>query len=102
MEVRASENVAEGVKRGLVVTARDKHLLAFLALARLLTTKQLADLSFPGRHLTIVARRLRALEARGVARAPYVRQLKHGTLDGRVVITWALADAGFVLAERLL
>lgn len=93
---------ASGTKKGSVARLheRDRELLGHLAVVRYLSTEQIAQLVFPGRHITRAQNRLRQLMGEGDALA-YVRRLTWRTFDGAPQAAWTLADAGYVLAEQV-
>lgn len=95
-------NEANGTKRGRMIRLheRDRELLGHLAVVRYLSTEQIAQLVFPGRHITRAQQRLRELSG-GEGRVAYVRRLIWRTFDGTPQTAWTLDDAGYVLAEQL-
>jgi Replication-relaxation len=83
------------------ITPRDRLLIGFLALARYLTSKQIARLVFPGRADSTVSERLNLLAQAGDPRA-YLRRLQYRTYEGKIVVVWALSKLGYHLAEGVL
>lgn len=92
----------EAEKRGRVARLheRDRHLLGHIATVRYLSTEQVAQLVFPGRHITRAQNRLRQLEGGGGG-VSYVRRLTWRTFEGVPQSAWTLADAGYVIAEQV-
>ncbi len=83
---------------------RDYDVLGFLAIARRLRADQLIALSFPGRHITIVYRRLAMLAAALPGGGGYVRQdFFFGARQERAkVAAWSLTNDGFNAVAPLL
>ncbi len=88
----------------VALTARDYDVLGFLAIARRLRADQLIALSFPGRHVTIVYRRLAMLAAALPGGGGYVRQdFFFGARQERAkVAAWSLTNDGFNAVAPLL
>jgi hypothetical protein len=88
----------------VALTARDYDVLGFLAIARRLRADQLIALSFPGRHITIVYRRLAMLAAALPGGGGYVRQdFFFGARQERAkVAAWSLTNDGFNAVAPLL
>lgn len=79
---------------------RDRELLGHLAVVRYLSTEQIAQLMFPGRHSTRAKQRLRELSG-GEHNIGYVRRLTWRTFDGRPQAAWTLDEAGYLVAEQV-
>ncbi len=102
IEVGAEEEAeaAEAASGASVVypslTERDRRLFSLLALARHLSTGQLAALCFSGRSDRLVRRRLQYLsdEAPGRAGKGYVRKRQFRTSDGQLRTAWELTALG--------
>jgi hypothetical protein len=84
---------------GVRLQARDRDILAFIALARALTTAQIAELLFPGKHRSVAHRRLRAL---GVGKGRLVRDAYYVNSNTSRVQVWGLTAPGYDLAEHVL
>src|SRR5919204_1748119 len=82
------------------LTDRDRTLIGFLALARYLTSKQIARLVFPGLADSTVSARLNALAEESDPYSP-LRRLQFRTYEGKIVIVWALTKVGYRIAEKL-
>src|SRR5689334_11273362 len=100
--------------RGLV-TARDRELMALMAISRYLTTAQANTLVRPGKHESVGRRRLFTLaglapRARGrrggpppaIFQPPYLRRLRFRRTMGERVDLWALTRQGEALAAEVL
>ncbi|MFZ5479106.1 MAG: replication-relaxation family protein [Myxococcota bacterium] len=98
-----SDERKAGPARGRL-TQRDRQLMGALAIARYLTTEQLARLFFPGRHPETARKRLLALAGEGKAGLPqlYLRRLFYRTFDGQLVAVWTLTGIGYLTAEGVL
>jgi hypothetical protein len=83
------------------LTERDRSLIAFLAIARYLTSKQISRLIFPGRADSTLSERLNAL-AEVADTGAYLRRLSYRTYDGKVVVVWALSKMGYRVAQDVL
>lgn len=83
------------------LTDRDRLLIAFLATARYLTSKQVARLVFPGRADSTLSERLNALAQANDPNA-YLRRLSYRTYEGKIVVVWALSKIGYHVAEGVL
>jgi hypothetical protein len=83
------------------LTERDRLLIAFLATARYLTSKQVARLVFPGRADSTLSERLNALAEANDPNA-YLRRLSYRTYEGKIVVVWALSKIGYHVAEGVL
>jgi hypothetical protein len=83
------------------LTERDRLLIAFLATARYLTSKQVARLVFPGRADSTLSERLNALAQANDPNA-YLRRLSYRTYEGKIVVVWALSKIGYHVAEGML
>src|SRR5690242_17676374 len=106
----------EKVERGAALTDRDKQLVAYLGIARYLSSQQLHRLAFPGRTLPPCRRRLLRLAGlwKSSRRRPtkagvqenfspaYLRRREYRTFAGALVEVWALTEAGYLLAEQVL
>lgn len=104
------------VARGAALTERDKQIVAYVAIARYLSTAQLHRLAFPGRSLPPCRRRLLRLAGLWKTAKPtaakagvqenfvpaYLRRREYRTFAGEIVEVWALTDAGYLLAELVL
>lgn len=88
----------------VALTARDYDVLGFLAIARRLRADQIVALSFPGRHITIVYRRLAMLAAALPGGGGYVRQdFFFGARRERAkVAAWAVTNDGYNAVAPLL
>lgn len=84
------------------LTDRDHLLLGLLALARYLSSAQLARLVFPGRSDSVYSGRLNRLMRGEAGRPGYVRRLAYRTYQGELVPVWALTAAGYLAAEGAL
>ena len=83
------------------LTDRDRTLICFLALARYLTSKQIARLVFPGRADSTVSERLNLLAQESDPYSP-LRRLSYRTYEGKIVVVWALTKLGYQIAEQQL
>jgi hypothetical protein len=85
-------------------TSRERHLVALVALARYLTTAQLHRLALPDRHVRTAERTLDALAGLGPqARASaLLRRVIYQRYDGSGVLAWAVTQAGWTVATKLL
>lgn len=106
----------ERVARGATLTERDRQVVAYVAIARYLSTAQLHRLAFPGRSLAPCKRRLSRLAGLWKSTKlrptkvglnenfvpPYLRRREYRTFAGDIVEAWALTDAGYLLAEQVL
>jgi hypothetical protein len=81
------------------LTDRDHLLLGLLALARYLSSSQLARLVFPGRSDSVYSGRLNRLMRGEAGRSGFVRRLAYRTYQGELVPVWALTAAGYLAAE---
>jgi hypothetical protein len=83
------------------LTDRDKELLRFLAIARYLSTEQVARLVFPGRGLSVIRERLQWLAGQG--RKPFpgaaIRRITYPTPDGGTRAAWALTAFGYARVQ---
>ena len=87
---------------GAQVVRRDYALLAALALARYLTGDQVARLVFQGRDERVPRRRLNRLAGPGPhGLDPLVRALSYRGPTGAPLKAWALTEAGYVAAKRV-
>jgi hypothetical protein len=82
------------------ITQRDRALIGFLAIARYLTSQQIARLVFPGRADSTVSERLNLL-AQGSDPRACLRRLQYRTYEGKIVVVWALSKIGYHLAEEV-
>lgn len=82
------------------LTDRDHLLIGFLALARYLTSKQLARLVFPGKAESTASGRLNQLAEASDPYAPLSR-LSYRTYEGKIVVVWTLTKVGYRIAEEL-
>lgn len=87
--------------RGVVLTPRDRQLLAFLGIARYASRPQLQRLVADDRHASILFRRLRKLSTRGDRPGDdaYLRRLEYRRPEGVAVPVWALSSFGRAAAE---
>ena len=88
----------------VALTPRDYDVLGFLAIARRLRADQLIALSFPGRHISIVYRRLAMLAAALPGGGGYVRQdfFFGARQECAKVAAWSLTNDGFNAVAPLL
>jgi hypothetical protein len=87
---------------GTQVVRRDYTLLTALALARYLTGDQVARLVFQGRDERVPRRRLNRLAGPGPQGLdPLVRALSYRGPTGAPLKAWALTEAGYVTAKRV-
>lgn len=99
------EGRAGGMKEGerlsrSRLTGRDRQLIAFVGIARHLTTEQIARLFFPERHPETIRKRLAAWSGGRVGE--YLRRLHYRTFDGELVTVWGLTPLGYLVAEQTL
>jgi hypothetical protein len=99
-----------------VLTERDRQMVAYLAVAQYLTSRQLQRLAYPGRGVETCQNRLRRLaglwKTSGARKTKvgvqenfkpaYLRRREFRTFAGEIVEVWALTDAGYLLAEQVL
>ncbi|MBI5068723.1 MAG: replication-relaxation family protein [Deltaproteobacteria bacterium] len=87
--------------KGAVLTARDRVLLSYLAIARYASTLQLHRLLADGHDISLVYRRLRRLSAdmNRPGESPPVRRLAYRRAEGTAVAVWALTQYGRAVAE---
>ncbi len=97
----AIEASKERAKKASRITKRDLVLLGHLAVARYLTSSQIARLVFPCRSDRVVRRRLEVLSV-PPARGPFVAALKYRTYYGTPLAVWRLAEMGYEAASRVL
>jgi hypothetical protein len=105
------------MRRGAELTERDRDLVAYLGVARYLSTAQLGQLVFEGVTLHRVRRRLRVLSPDGRAgpgrggrgdgeRASnpqaLIRPIEVRSFDGGSATAWALTDYGYAIASARL
>ena len=95
---RQQESVAQKSLRPVALTARDRELFVHLAIARYLSTEQIAELVFPERSDSIARRRLSRLVG---GKHQYVRRLPIRTKDGCNATIWALKPLGYLAANNL-
>jgi hypothetical protein len=87
--------------KGAVLTARDRVLLSYLAIARYASAAQLHRLVADGRDISLIYRRLRRLSA-GVNRpgeSPSIRRLEFRRAEGTPIAVWTLTPYGRAAAE---
>ena len=85
------------------VTVRDRHLMALLATARYLTGEQLKRTAFGGREEAARKRLLALSGADNQGPGPkFLRRIFFRTFEGNRVAVWALREAGYCVAERVL
>lgn len=87
------------------LTDRDRQLVGLLAVARYLTSAQVARLVYPGREDGASRRRrLLALAGEGVGgfSQPALRRLQYRTYEGDRVAVWGLTTVGYLIAESVL
>ena len=82
------------------LTQRDRQLMVLLAMARYLSTSQLAQLGFRGKHAKRCVARLRVLaaEGKGAVAKPYLRRIRFRSYAGFDDVAWALTPLGYWLA----
>ena len=87
--------------KGAVLTARDRLLISYLAIARYASTPQVQRLVAEARDVSIVNRRLRRLSAavNRPGESPPVRRLEFKRAEGTAVAVWALTHYGRAIAE---
>lgn len=87
---------------GTQVVRRDYDIIAALAIARYLTLEQLMRVAFVDRSERIARRRLQRLASPGpVGLDPLLRSVAYRGPTGAPLKAWALTEAGYVLAKRL-
>ena len=86
---------------GATLVERDRAVLASLALARYLSLEQVGRLVFPGRTPTVARRRLARLSMAASGLDPLVRAVPYRKPTGAPGRAFALTEAGYVLARRL-
>jgi hypothetical protein len=84
---------------GVRLQDRDRDMLAFLAMARALTTAQVEALVFPGKHRSVAHRRLRGL---AVGPGRLVRDAYFVDAEAARIQVWGLTAPGYDVAERVL
>ncbi len=112
--MRQPEPDGTSARRGLL-KPRDRELIALVAMARYLSTAQLARLLWPGRDPSVARKRLYALAGlpfrerrpgaepcRPVFNPPYLRRLRFRDSTGQQVDLWAVTLTGFALAVQQL
>ncbi len=84
------------------VTERDRQLMMLLAMVRHLTTDQLLEIAFRGRHRDRCVARLRALCGEGVQafRQAYLRRIHFRSQAGHGDVAWALTPLGYWIASQ--
>ena len=87
--------------KGAIVTARDRILISYLAIARYASTGQLHRLVADGRDLSVMYRRLRRLseEVNRPGESPPLRRLEFRRAEGTAVAVWTLTQYGRAIAE---
>ena len=87
--------------KGAVLTARDRLLISYLAIARYASTPQVQRLVAEARDVSIVNRRLRRLsaEVNRPGESPPVRRLEFKRAEGTAVAVWTLTQYGRAIAE---
>jgi hypothetical protein len=83
------------------LTARDAKLLGHLAVARYLSSRQIAQLVFPGCVDRVVRRRLNLLATPAGAVA-HIAPLKYRSYNGTPMVAWKLTESGYARAEQAL
>ncbi len=90
-----------GLEKWARLTQRDVLLFGHLAVARYLTSRQIAELVFPGRVDRVVRRRLEMLAATTGVGA-HIAALKYRTFNGSPMVAWRLTELGYAKAEHCL
>lgn len=87
--------------KGAVLTARDRILLSYLAIARYASTTQLYRLVADGHDISLMYRRLRRLSAvvNRPGESPCVRRLEFKRSEGTAIAVWTLSPFGRAEAE---
>ena len=90
-----------GLEKWARLTQRDALLFGHLAVARYLTSRQVAELVFPGRVDRVVRRRLEMLAATTGVGA-HIAALKYRAFNGTPLVAWKLTELGYAKAEHCL
>jgi hypothetical protein len=87
--------------KGAILTARDRILISYLAIARYASTLQLHRLVADGRDISLMYRRLRRLSAavNRPGESPPLRRLEFRKAEGTAVAVWTLTQFGRAIAE---
>ncbi len=85
------------------LTERDRQLMVMLATARYLSTAQLVQVGFRGKHVKRCLSRLRVLaaEGKGGVAKPYLRRIRFRSHAGHDDVAWALTPLGYWLAGEV-
>jgi len=83
------------------LTQRDVLLFGHLAVARYLTSRQVAELVFPGRVDRVVRRRLEMLAATTGVGA-HIAAPKYRAFNGTPMVAWKITELGYAKAEHCL
>lgn len=88
--------------KGAVLTARDRILLSYLAIARYASAAQLHRLVADGRDISLMYRRLRRLstQVNRPGASPCLRRLEFRRAEGTAVAVWTLTQYGRAVAEE--
>jgi hypothetical protein len=88
--------------KGTILTDRDRALLAYIGVARYVSTEQAHRLVIESPNRKLAYRRLAKLCSAGSrpGSAAYLRRLEFRRAEGTAVPVWALAPAGRVVAEK--
>jgi hypothetical protein len=92
-------------KLSVKITPRDVILFVLLLFARYLTTKQIAEVLFAGRHINGVRERLFALANISVkhqAQEAYLNKGQMRDYDGNLIQYWSLTSLGYARAATML
>lgn len=87
--------------KGAVVTARDRVLISYVAVARYASAPQLYRLIADGRDISLMYRRLRRLssETNRPGESPPLRRIEFKRSEGTAVAVWTLTQYGRAVAE---
>lgn len=87
--------------KGAVVTARDRVLISYVAVARYASAPQLYRLLADGRDISLMYRRLRRLsaETNRPGESPPLRRIEFKRSEGTAVAVWTLTQYGRAVAE---
>ena len=97
----ADQTRESGAAKSVRLTARDAKLLGHLAVARYLSSRQIAQLVFSGCVDRVVRRRLNLLATPAGAVA-HIAPLKYRSYNGTPMVAWKLTESGYARAEQAL